>query len=120
MNRILAGCLAVAVLLTGCHTTEAFAIRSPRAEVPAPCLQQCEKVKALDPDDTEAFLRCLAVCPDTPVSPNECRELATTPETKCVDQEVRHAAVGRTIGLVFAIIGGVIVAGAAASSAAGP
>lgn len=121
MNRILTGCLIIAVLATGCHTTEAFAIRSPRAEVApsAPCIQQCEKVKALDPDDTEAFLRCLAVCPDTTVSPNECRELATTPETKCVDQEVRKAAVGRTIGLVFAIIGSVIVAGAAASSAAG-
>ncbi len=121
MNRILAGCLAVAVLSTGCHTTEAFAIRSPRTETApgASCFQQCEKVKALAPDDTEAFLRCLAVCPDTTVSPNECREMPTTPETKCVDQPVRHAAVGRTIGLVFAIIGGVIVAGAAASSAAG-
>jgi len=113
MNRILS-CVLVASFLAGCHTTEAFAIRSPKVEVPAPCLQQCEKVKALAPEDTEAFLRCLAVCPDTVVTPDECRDLAVSPGVQCADQAVRHAAPGRTVWLVIGIVASVLVFGSIA------
>ena len=114
MNRIIAVCTLF--VFAGCHTTDAYAVRSPKAETApgASCMQQCNTLKARDPDDTEAFLRCLAVCPETTVNPGECSEQIVSAESKCADQAVRKVAVGRTIWLIIGIAAGAFVAGEAA------